>query len=127
MGNLGRNFQATFYRRMNQIGTTATITRQTTAAYSTATSEATPIADEIEVKGFFDKAKTGAPGGVTDVEIGERVFCVSSLNTSGNAVEFEPGIGHTLTIGAQNYSIRRTEPEYADDVIVFHRLFLDQA
>jgi hypothetical protein len=127
MGTLGRDFQRIFAARMAQIGTTATITRLLTAAYNPATSEATPDSSEIEVKGFFDKAKHGVPGSPTDLQIGERVFCTATLDATGNEIEFAPEVGYSVTIGARTYSARYVESEYADDVQVYHRLYLSQA
>lgn len=127
MGSLGERFQREFTRRMSQLGTTATVTRQLATAYNATTATATPDTEEITVKGFFDKAKTGQTDGVTDLQIGQRVFCIPTLDANGDTLLFDPANGDTLTIGAQAYSIRRTEPEYANDVIVYHRLFLEQA
>src|SRR5690242_7888963 len=104
MGSIGTRFQATFARRMAQIGTTAVITKMLASSYDTATTEAAPAGDAFTVKGFFDDAKGGYSDGATDAQLAGRVFCVATQDVDGNPIAFDPAIGHTATIGSQAFS-----------------------
>jgi len=115
--------------QMRRIGTEAAITQLLADSYSVTTSEATRNqATGAVVNGFFDKANNGrTEDGATDMRINSRVFVVPTIDKEGEALTLALNVGYQLTIGDQQYSVRRVEPEIADNVTVLYRLFLDQA
>lgn len=129
MGAIGNRFQQTFARYMARIGTSTTLTRVTTTAYNPATSSATTTTTTYTVKGVYDSQQNNqfqTPQG-TDTRSKSRTFMIPSLDTSSQVIPFEPAPGDKLVIGGRTERIEYSEPEVADDVIVYHRLYLESA
>jgi hypothetical protein len=129
MGAIGTRFQQTFARYMARIGTSTTLTRVTTTAYSPATSTATVTPTTYTVRGVYDAQQNNqfeSERG-TDTRSKSRVFLIPSLDTSSQALAFEPAVGDKLVIGGRTERIEYSEPEVADGVIVYHRLYLESA
>jgi hypothetical protein len=126
VGKLGQRFQSTFARRMKQIGTTATVTKKTTGAYSPTTGTVAQSTEDVEVKGVFDKARNRREEG-TEVRVRELIFLAPAVALNGALLTFEPKAQYSVTIAGQGYNVSYAEPEYADDEIVYHRLYLENA
>ena len=126
MGRIGQRFQSTFARRMKQVGTTATLTKKTTGSYSPTTGIVAQGTENIEVKGVFDKARNRREEG-TETRVRELIFLVPAIALNGALLTFEPKAQYAVTIGDLGYNVSYTEPEYADDETVYHRLILENA
>ena len=132
----GLRFQRIFATQCARIGTTFTLRRTTTSAYSAATSQATTSQTSYTAKGVFEQSDalsntgqhaTTFQSGTTDTRAQYRTLLVPSLDTSDVALPFTPATGDAITIGSRTYRVAMSETETADDTIVFHRVYLEIA
>ncbi len=134
---VGQRFQSIFATQTARIGTSITLKRTTTAAYNPATSQATTSSTSYTVKGVFESSMSQFNMGQwqgsfvtqdgTDIRAQRKVFLIPSLETDGVALPFVPSVGDMATVDGRDYRISDTETETADDVVVFHRLFMEFA
>lgn len=136
MGVIGTSWRNVFSTQTARIGTTATLKRSTTTGYNAGTSQATVTQASYSVKGVSEEtgnfSEVGQRQGTfhsdsTDVRATTRTFLIPSVTTAGTALAFDPATGDVLTIGGRDYRIAMAETVTADDVVIFHRLFLDFA
>ena len=135
MGAIGNDAKLFYAREVNRFGTTATIERQLAISYSESTSDAEPEGTEINVRGSFknpnrgskDGRKDGASFGSTDVLLNARIFVIPMLDTSLEEFSFIPAIGDKVTIHSVEYSIRKVDPYFTNDVQTQMGLYLEQS
>lgn len=128
MGAIGDRFQAEYARRMLRIGTTATITKRTVSSYDPATGAVGVDTVSVTVKGVFDKAaKSNYRDGATDTRSATRIFLIPATDVDGADVGFEVNTKYQVAIAGQVFGIEKVEAEIADDVVVYSRLFLENA
>lgn len=135
MGAIGNDAKLFYAREVNRFGTTATIERQLAISLNESTSEADPEGTKISVRGSFknpnrgskDGRQDGASFGSTDVLLNTRIFVIPMLNTSLEEFGFIPAIGDKVTIHSVEYSIRKAEPYFTNDVQTQLDLHLEQA
>lgn len=137
MGTTGQRLRAIFTQQVARIGTSVTLKRTTTAAYDPTITQSTTSQVSYTVRGVFESvnafSKTGQRNESflttdgTDIRSQWKVFLIPPIDTLNSELGFIPSVGDSATIAGRDYQIRQVESETADDVVVFHRLYLEFA
>lgn len=116
---------ASLAQTIEYLGSTFTVTKQVATGYDVTTTEATPENTQQTVKGIYDFRYLSPIDSGSDVRVRERAIVIAGQKLNGEALDFLPGVGDTVT--SENFidSIRDVNiMQGAQGVSVFYRLTL---